>query len=261
MNFLHTLSFNLPSETEEATRSLYELNPENNFKHVIVDLGFPLEYGADIPENIEEAKFRNSIKLMKIAKQYGSDYLKLPNIGVSQNWNQVLNHIKYTYGFTEKDCLISCEPDERPLTHNWVEAISDALKNKRMAAAGLIMPDQKEYIQKNMGNITKAEINGRKVFIVNGTLSVCQVGFSGKYLMANDGVPVPEGHAVYGYLESAFAKSLRKLNMGWCLLEDFECLHTECSTLYRSWKNSVTSGEFTGLKQISFEQWILLQKS
>lgn len=255
MIFVHTLSFNLTSETEEATRLLYELNPDKNFRHVIVDLGFPLEYGADIPEDIAEAKKRNSNKLKDICAHYGSEYFKALNVGVSQNWNQVMNHV----GITKNDVLICCDPDERPKTKGWVQAIADVLTNKKMAACALVMPDQKEWLVKHPTSATLMTIKGHDVFAINGTLSMAQVGFSGKFLIENGGVPVPEGHAIYGYIESAFSKALRNTGMGWCILSDYYVEHTECSTLYRAWKTDITSGKYTGNAQVDFEDWLRLQ--
>jgi len=256
MIYVHSLSFNLPSETEEATRLLYELNPDGNFRHIIVDLGFPLEFGADIPQDIEKAKERNSEKLKTIAKCYGSEYVKFPNIGVSQNWNQVMKHVNLKDG----DVLICADPDERPLNKGWVNAIADVLTHPKMAACALVMPDQKPFLEKNPNAVTKSVIKGHNVFLINGTLSMAQVGFSGDYLIKNGGVPVPDGWGIYGYIENAFAKSLHKFGLGWAILSDYYCTHTECSTLYRAWKDDITSGEFTGLRQIPFEQWLKLQQ-
>lgn len=252
MIYVHTLSFNLPSETAEATRLLYELNPDNNFKHLIVDLGFPLEYGADIPSNIEEAKFNNSIKLMKIAKEFGSDYIKVENIGVSQNWNQIIEHLQ----ITEDDVLICADPDERPSNSGWVKAIADVLTNSpKIAACALVMPEQREWINAIPSVATKARIHGHEVFLINGTLSMAQVGFSGRYLVKN-GIPIPEGYGIYGHIEGAFTKSLRNTGMGWAILQNYYCEHTECSTLYREWKTQITSGDYKAEKQISFESWL-----
>mgnify|MGYP001568893692 CR=1 FL=1 len=51
--YIYTLSFNLVTEVEKATERLYKQN-KHNFEHYIVDLGFPLVKGDEIPDNIEE---------------------------------------------------------------------------------------------------------------------------------------------------------------------------------------------------------------
>ena len=84
---VHTLAFNLPSEVEIATRLLYEQCNGDFNKHVIADLGFPISEDK-LPNSILEAKAINSEKLKSIAKQYGSEYIQLPNIGVSQKQNE-----------------------------------------------------------------------------------------------------------------------------------------------------------------------------
>lgn len=261
MNYIHSLSFNLPSETEEATRLLYELNPSGNFKHLIVDLGFPLEYGADYPTDIDAAKKANTEKLKRIAKEYGSEYVRFANIGVSQNWTQVFAYLKEKYNFGKKDVLTCCDPDERPSTKGWVDAIGEVLGGyPNMAACCLVMPEQLEWLRNNHANYSKSEVRGHKIFVINGVLSMAQLGFSGRYLIENGGVPVPENWGIYGHIESAFVKSLRRLNMQWCILEDYLVTHTECSTVYRAWKTDITSGEYIGDKQVSFELWLRIKQ-
>ncbi len=95
MIYVYTLGFNLVSEVQKATERLYAQN-EHNFKHLIVDLGFPLTEGDVIPENIEEAKNDNSNALKFLANRFGSQYVKFENIGVSQNTTQVINYLKPT---------------------------------------------------------------------------------------------------------------------------------------------------------------------
>lgn len=253
MIYVHTLAFNLPSEVEDATQSLYELN--TGFKHLIADLGFPLEYGGDLPEDIDKVKKVNSKKLQDIASKYGSEYVNLPNIGVSQNWNQV----KEYFGITDKDILICADPDERPFNKGWVNAIYTVLSNFNLAACALVMPDQKKWLENNHGKTVKVEIGGKNVFLINGTLSMAQVGFSGKFLNMIGGVPVPESYSIYGHIESALNNKMKERGYGWGILQDYEVIHTECSTLYREWKTDILSGNFIAEKQIGFESWLELK--
>jgi hypothetical protein len=124
MNYLHTLCWNLVSEVEKAVKLLYELNDPKDFKHVIVDLGFPLE-SDEIPLDIKKSKRNNTKRLRELAERYGSMYMKTQNEGVSQNWTQVYN----TLGIKDNDCLICADPDEHPLNEGWVKAIGDVLKS------------------------------------------------------------------------------------------------------------------------------------
>lgn len=257
MIYTHCLGFNLPNEVEESTMLLYRLNPDIEFKHVIVDLGFPLEYGADVPQDIEKAKDRNSAKLFRIASKFGSDYFKAENIGVSQNWNQVIAHI----GLKDEDILICADPDERPQTKGWVKAIADVLQaDKRIAACALVMPEQKQILDANPAAYDRVTIANHHVYKMKNLVAMAQVGFSGHFLNKAGGVPVPKGWGVYGHLESALNEKFRSLGYGWCILRDYSVVHTECSTLYREYKTDVTSGKHVGEGQIHFDTWLKLKQ-
>ena len=71
-NIVHTLAYNLVSETEKALENLYRLNDRKDFEHYLVDLDYPTELTDVIPDDIGEAKKRNTEKLKALAAKYGS---------------------------------------------------------------------------------------------------------------------------------------------------------------------------------------------
>jgi hypothetical protein len=258
-----TLAFNLPSEVEARTRELYERNKGFRFEHYIVDLGFPLEYGSDIPENIEQAKAFNSILLKDTCNRHGSAYLKFPNVGVSQNYTQFIKAVE----LQDDDVLICCDPDEVVHTDNWVRALCSAIsatsdravsiggKITPIAWCGLMMEEQRAIVEKSEkepfgvrhGNIS---FSG---YIIKGITSCAQWVFSGKFLNEIGGMPVPDGAPVYGWIESALYEKLGD-KWNWAILPEYIVEHTECSTLYREWKTDITSNVKDG--QPSFEDWL-----
>jgi hypothetical protein len=97
-NYVQTLGYNLVDEINKSLARLYALNSRADFGHILVDLGFPLRHGDIIPANIEETKHNNSVLLKYMAsKVYSSEYVKLPNVGVSQNWTAVYKYIDKKY--------------------------------------------------------------------------------------------------------------------------------------------------------------------
>lgn len=249
-NYVHTLAYNLVSETEKAVKSLYELN--SDFKHIIVDLGFPLEKGNFIPTNIEKAKKRNTSKLKALAREYGSDYIKVENIGVSQNWTAVYSYLN----MKPNDILIGADPDERPQQKNWVEAMGLMLRSKeKVGMASLCMPHQK---------LSGREIkeNSIRGIIPNGMSSWALIGFRGDFLKMMGGVPVPDGAKVYGWIENAVYSYLQAKRLNWCMLPDYTVIHTDydqgsdgSSKLLREWKNLIVHG-IKDWGQITFDDFL-----
>lgn len=246
---VHTLSYNLVSETEEATRSLYELNYYKDFEHYIVDLGFPLLLGADVPEDIEQAKKENTKQLKELCATYGSKYVQLPNVGVSQNWTAVMKYVDLQDG----DVLICADPDERPQDKNWVLAVADVLRyGNKIAWCSLLMDEQKPILP----NCRKEEIIVNKIHAwqMNCLISWPQGGFNGKFLNQLGCIPVPTGAPVYGWLEQGCYDAMQANGWNWALLQDYKVEHTECSPLYREWKTKITSEVTKG--QMSFDDFL-----
>jgi len=245
---VHTLGFNLPSEVNIATKSLYEKNKDCEFTHVILDLGFPLEMGADVPEDIEQAKRNNSEALKRIANKYGSVYLQAKNEGVSQNWTTVMRLME----LKDDDKLICCDPDERPKQSGWVKALATVLDSKhKIAWCSLSMPyapvmDPSTYYE--------VDIDGYATYIMKGQLNWPQGGFNGAFLNKIGGIPVPTGAAIYGWIEHACFPLMKQHGYDWAVVKDFMVDHTECSPLYREWKTYVTSNVHLG--QMQFEEWL-----
>lgn len=244
---VHTLAYNLASEVREATRLLYEQNDAADFEHLIVDLGFPLLQGDEIPEDINKAKLFNAQANLNTALQYGSQFCSLRNEGVSQNWNVA----KKQMDIRDTDVFICADPDERPKNNGWLKAIRDVISHgPNVAWCSLMM---KEHLS-HLGNAKKMNIRGHEVYIMVGSLNWAQGGFSGKFLNEIGGVPVPAGAPIYGWIESACTEKMKKGGYVVAVLADYFVEHTECSPIYRAWKTDVTSNVKQG--QIDFEKWL-----
>ena len=242
---VHTLAFNLVSEVEKATKSLYHLN--DDFHHIIVDLGFPLEKGDEIPKDIRKAKLRNSRKLKALAKKYGSEYVKLPNIGVSQNWTAVYNHLNMKDG----DVLIGADPDERPLQKGWVKAMATVLESG-ISMASLTMPNQ---ITSN------SVINGIRVAIIQGSSQWALIGFRKEFIDYMGEIPYPENAQRYGWIEAEVSQyfsgqyKMAFLTDYTVIHTDYELDHSVGSKLLREWKNLIIF-QLNKYGQISFEEYL-----
>lgn len=244
---VHTLSYNLASEVHDATKLLYEQNRYLNFRHVIVDLGFPITEGDKIPDNIDVAKLENSKRNIDTAIKYNSEFISIKNKGVSQNWESVRNQMD----IKDEDVIICADPDERPLNNGWVRAINDVITNgNKIAWCSLMMKEHVSFMKKE----DEKYIGGYRVYVMKSVFNWAQGGFSGKFLNEIGGVPVPKDAPIYGWIEHACCDKMFKLGYTWAILADYYVEHTECSTLYRKWKNHVTSNVKNG--QISFDEWL-----
>ena len=258
VNYCHTLAYNLVSEVEKATQQLYEMN--NDFCHIIVDLGFPLEESDVIPKNIEKAKANNSRKLKTLAKKYGSRYLKIKNIGVSQNWTAVYKHLK----MNDDDILIGVDPDERPQQNNWVEAMAAVLRSpEKIGMATLTMPQQKKIVLSKK----TFTISGVKAVVPISNTNWALIGFTKLFLDEMGGVPHPPYAERYGWIEAEVYPNFEKYGYDLCFLPDYEVVHTDYeldnsvgSKILREWKNLVVF-KLKKYGQISLDEYLIRKRS
>ena len=247
-NICFTLSYNLVSETRKAVKLLYELNKD--FEHYIIDLGFPLEKD-EIPIDIQKTQKNNSRKLRELARKYGSKYLKLKNIGVSQNWTAVYKYTKPG----DNDILIGVDPDEHPLDIGWVDAMKSVFKaDKTIGICSLMITDHatilNEYVKKKIGGINCYEPFG----LINWAL----IGISGRFMNLIKEIPYSDKAPKYGWIEHGLLELLKQHKFRWVILCDYRVEHTEYSTIYRQWKNRVIFELDKG--QIDFIDWLCDKK-
>lgn len=261
-NIVHTLSYNLPSEVEKATNLIYTLNDPKDFKHYIIDLGFPLSDGNTLPDNVDEAKRINSDKLKSIAKKYGSEYVQMNNIGVSQNWEQVYRYMK----MQPKDVLIGADPDEHPLDKDWISAMGEVLRVDKIGLASLMMTDHVPIVAK-MGK-KEFEVNGVRYLRLNNFLNWALIGMTGEWLDKMGGVPYPKGAKCYGWIEHEMIPLFEKHGYKWVILPDYRVKHTDyelgepgASKILREWKNTIVFR----LKELGYqptlEEYIEMRKT
>lgn len=256
MIYVVTLTFNLVSEVQKACERLYEQNEGTKFTHLICDLSFPLLTGNEIPEDLEEAKKSNSEALRFLAARFGAKYVKMPNIGVSQNWSQVIEYLKPT----NEDYLVSCEPDEVQNENGWVQAMVNALKGGLAYCAPMLV-EHKELLANNP-NSTLTTIGGEEVYVIQGNINYGQISFSGEFLNLIGGIPAPSTMPIYGGIESVLHAMVNRFDRQWGLLKNYTTTHTDyekgtpnTSKLLREWKNWCVFK--SGGKQIQFDEWLI----
>ena len=246
-NICFTMAYNLTSQVRKITKLLYEQN-KSDFKHIIFDLGFPLTEDAK-PDNIQEAKKKNTTELKKICLDYGSEYMQLENIGISQNWTNIYKIINPSHD----DVMIGVDPDEIPQHSGWVKAMGNALRGNRIAMASLMITDHIQYAHGWAAD--KVDINGVKCYLMHGVINYALIGFTGEFLKVANGIPVPDIANRYGYLEYALHPLFDKYKFDWVVLEDFHVEHTYPCQVYHGWKNYVLQ---QGNNQITFDEYLML---
>jgi hypothetical protein len=255
-NYCHTLCWNFTTEVEKATKLLYDLNSKIYFKHIIVDLGFPL-IEDKIPDDIEAAKKENTRRLKDICKKYGSLYLKLPNVGVSQNWTAVFK----ACNMDESDILIGADPDEHPIHPNWIRAMDKVLHSPEdIALASLMMTDHLPLI--HTVPLKQKIINGELAYWTTAAFNWALIGISGEFLNKIGEIPFPKEAERYGWIESELLTLIIKHNYKWVILPGYHVKHTDyelgdagTSKLLRLWKNQIIH-KIKEFGQISFEEYL-----
>lgn len=252
---VHTLGYNIAELVEEATESLYQLNPEGGFRHVIADLGYPLGTTREHWDKYSpDAVWENARMLVDIAQHNGSDLIRLPNVGVSQNWTSVAA----IYGIGEGDLLIGADPDERPITEGWVNAMATVVKHDpNIAIVALTLPELLA-----LPNFYETYFEGEVVYdgvrVWYGKY-VCQwalIGISGTFIQKVGGVPYPQAAPIYGWIEGACQPAMESLGMRWVMLPDYHSGHIASSPLAQAWKNYIVTEEAMNAGQPTFEQWL-----
>lgn len=246
---VHTLSYNTTDEMAEATRLLYEKNNNQDFTHTIVDLGFPLEHGNVFPKSIDESVSNNTKTLKSMCDEYGSEYVRLKNVGVSQNWSAIVSHFKPT----DNDIVIGADPDERVYEEDWVNAIANVLRcNDKIGVVSLMIPDHEAILTPD--KYKEVFIGGERVWFIKGNLNWGLIGISGRFLNLIGEIPYPKNAPIYGWLEDELIKLLNKHEMKWVVLPDYKEHHTENNPIYRLWKNYCVHHVSKGQKD--FTDWL-----
>lgn len=258
MNYCFTLGYNLVEEIAKTTKLLYDLNERDTFKHLIVDLGFPLERGDEIPDDITGVKVRNSERLKALADEYGSDYIKMKNIGVSQNWTQVYKYLSPG----PDDILIGTDPDEHPMRKGWVKAMGEVMREGNYALCSLMMTDHVPIIQQFP--YKEKTVAGHRIYLLpKGTLNWALIGIKGSFLDQIGAVPYPKEAPIYGWIEGMLNPLIEQHGQRWCVLADYLVKHTDydngdigTSPLLRAWKNQLVF-EVRTKSQVTFDQYLM----
>ena len=248
-NIVFSLCYNTTDAVREAIKNLYGRNNKKDFQHFIVDLEFPLLKGNEIPKNIDLAKRINTVTLQDIASDYGSVYVKFPNVGVQQNHSQFYNYIKPD----DSDVLIALDVDEDVITNGWVKAMADCLRSGKIGLVSLLQTDIEQYIDKNFYTIK--EHHSYRMWVMKAMTNMALIGMSGEFLnKINLTLPFPESAKIYGYIES-LVHLLAEHGYDWAILPDYQVFHlVQDGQLYREWKSWLIHQNIS--PQIPFEEWL-----
>ena len=260
MIYAFTLGYNLVSEITKTTKLLYEQNDRKDFHHIIVDLGFPMVEAGKIPDDFGVAKFNNTLALMQLAQMYGSEYLSLPNIGVSQNWTAVCRHINPK----DDDILIGTDPDEHPQDKGWMKAMAEVIiHGGNIALATLMNVNMIPILAKQ--NLQHGSVHGHRILCIpeGGICAWVLIGISGKFFRdLGSEIPVPSQGSKYGWIEQALSPKLNQFDYNWCLMRDYTEVHTVWQgkepSFLQEWKQYIVDHASEG--QIHFEDFLTMKK-
>ncbi len=252
VNYVITLAHNLTSETDKTTAMLHWQN--DDLTHLIFDLGFPLLEGDKIPDDIQEAKNINSIRLQEMCQEYGSSYHQIPNLGVSQNWSRAIEIINPD----DSDIICGADPDERTLNDNWVEAMGTVMRKENIALCSLKQTGCPEidpqYYDEHM-------IDGIRTHVMKGLTNWALIGMKGEFLnKIGRVIPFPPENKRYGYIEHLLSPKFFEHGYNWAILPDFGVTHTDDVPLYRAWKDEIIFRRNNYSEQISFEEFLVLKR-
>jgi len=263
--YVHTLAYNIAELVEEATQSLYDLNDITDFpyRHGIIDLGYPLPFNRDRwaqrPKDRVEILYnqhRNATQNMDTCAAHGSEFYKVPNIGVSQNWTSAAA----IFGVGPGDILIGADPDERPVHRGWVKAMAEAAKSDPgIAVVSLMLPELLAldgFFEKYIA-YERVLPSGIRVWYGKAMCQWALIGITGDFIHKCGGVPYPDAAPRYGWIETAMEKSMAQTRMTWVMLPDYHVGHLASSPLAQQWKNHVVTEQGMLEGQISFEDWLL----
>lgn len=251
---VHTLGYNVAELNREATESLYRLNPSKNFTHILADLSYPLGPTRLQWEDKRNAVEDNLYENIRTAKDFGSEFVRLPNRGVSGNWTSIAN----LYDVRRGDVIIGADPDERPVHEGWVDAMAEVMRHDTKIAIVSLMLPELLALEGFYENYIFAErmINGVRVWYGKSMCQWALIGISGSFVEAcGNRIPHPDVAPIYGWIETACDAFMSKFGMTWVMLPDYHVGHIASSPLAQEWKNfNVGPGLDSG--QITLEQWL-----
>lgn len=257
---VHTLGYNTPRMIREATASLYALNNMDNIEHVITDLGYPLsDKFWDILPSAKDAYINKVMNIQEnaiTAADHGSVLLRIPNVGVSQNWTVVSALMQLKDG----DCLICADPDERPQTQGWAEALAKVLHaDQTIAWASLFMEEQQVLIDNGSQKFEEKIVDGIRVWYMQTGMNWAQGGFNAKFINQCGGVPYHRAATIYGWIEDACYAPMQKYGYSYVVLPDYKVEHIASSPIAMQWKEYITSNVSDFKGQLTFDEYIKMK--
>jgi hypothetical protein len=191
MIYVVMLAYNKTQVVEGAiNRLLAKLKDTSRFYFIFVDPEYPLNNSNEIYLLFE--KYRD--------KFYACSYFKIDNLGVAQNYNQVICH----YQFEPTDFVHFFDPDNNPRDDDYLEKMIQVLSDPSVAYVTLERPDP---------DIPYGElitINGNDCYKIYRGHSWPMGAFRADFL--NKAYPLNQDNGAWGFIEDWLYREFNRQN-------------------------------------------------
>jgi hypothetical protein len=201
-------------------------------EHVVVDLEYPLPSAEE-----------NSDRLQKLALEKRLSYMKLPNLGVAKNWQQVVER----YRLQDTDTLVGVCPDTRGEHPGWVRAGVEVLQadpdcfTVQLNRYGDYRPYNPEVRRVGSHNVVRFP---QLVAWSTGMFNMRHINEIGGFEAWNP---------YYGWSEHYLVEKLLPMGRHWCFLKDhYDAGLPSPDPDYTQWKIESAGG----VTKSSFEDWL-----
>lgn len=223
--------------TEAITQFNYQQGIYPVERKVLFDPSYPAQ-------NMPQEAHADALKW--VANEYGWEYIKIKNINVSENWKQAIQIM----GLKEGDVLYGCDPDERPKSPRYLDAIMDIFNwSPEAYYVGMCEPGVAEscnHFVRHFGSTYALDFHS----LVAWPVGAFDVGWmkkiDGPKMLANQ----------YGYIEHGTSNAAMRFGGKFYMLRDFISIHLKDSDAkYTQWKLESAHRATS----IPFEEWLKKQ--
>ncbi len=232
MILVMTLGFGRHTFVRQSVEYFQERSDRSEYdEHVVVDLGYPIPSAEE-----------NTAELLKLAQEKGLTYLKLPNLGVAKNWQQVVDR----YNLGNGDVLVGVCPDARGEHKGWVKAGVEVM----LADPDCFTVQLNRYGDYAPYNPEVHEVGGHQV-IRFPQLVAWSVGMFNMGLIKSIG-GFEAWNPYYGWSEHYLVEKLLPMGKHWCFLKNhYDNGVGSPDQVYTQWKIESAGG----VTRDSFEDW------
>lgn len=192
MIYVVMLAYNKTDVVEAALNRLLNKNKDTTkFYFIFVDPNYPLNKDKEIFDLFE--KYRHRF--------HDCSYFNIENLGVAQNYNQVIFH----FDFKRDDIVHFFDPDNNPRDENYLDAMVAVLKDQNVAYVTLERPDP------DIPYGEQITINNHECYVIYRGHSWCMGAFKGSFL--NQAYPLSQDNGAWGFIEDWLYRKFKSLDM------------------------------------------------